>query len=294
MSDVSTLPRLASQALTPCWDNLNKLTWVDGFAFTSYGVTLGVRVSDPALLPMLRARLPRDAEPSDAEIVERYFSMILGGSKPGSRIRAFNMLYLDHSQAARSHRLNDVLDAFESWTRLSVAEFAPTRVFVHAGAVGWRGRAILIPGKTQSGKSSLVAELVKAGATYYSDEFAVLDENGRVHPFAKPLSMRASPTARQHDVAVEDIGGRAGEEPLPVGLVVMSQYKAGALWRPQTLSQGVGLLELLANTVSARRAAERALATLEGVVSNAPVIKSERGEAKIAAARILQVMEAGA
>ena len=85
-----------------------------------------------------------------------------------------------------------------------------------------------------------------------------------------------------------------GEEPLPVGLVVMSQYKAGARWQPQTLSPGLGLLELLANTVSARRAAERALATLEGVVSNAPVIKSERGEAKMAAARILQVMEAGA
>lgn len=293
MPDVSTLPRLASHALTPCWDNLNKLTWVDGFAFTSYGVTLGVRVNDPALIPVLRGRLPRDAEPSDAEVVERYFSVILGGQKPGSRTRAFNMLYLDHSQAARSHALGDVLDAFESWSRLSVAEFAPTRVFVHAGVVGWKGRAILIPGKTQSGKSSLVAALVKAGASYYSDEFAVLDEAGRVHPFDKPLSMRVSPTARQHDVAVEDIGGRAGVEPLPVGLVVMSQHKAGARWRPQTLSPGLGVLELLANTISARRAAERALSTLEGVVSHAPVIKSERGEAKIAAARILQRMDAG-
>lgn len=293
MPDVSTLPRLASQALTPCWDNLNKLTWVDGFAFNSYGVTLGVRVSDPALLPALRARLPRDAQACDAEVVERYFSVILGGKKPGSRIRAFNMLYLDHSQAARSHELEDVLGAFESWTRLSVAEFAPTRIFVHAGAVGWKGRAILIPGKTRSGKSSLVAELVKAGATYYSDEFAVLDETGHVHPFAKPLSMRATPTARQHDVAVEDFGGRIGEEPLPVGLVVMSQYKTGARWRPQKLSPGLGMLEMLTNTVSARRAAERALATLERVASTAPVIKSERGEAALTAARILQAMDAG-
>jgi hypothetical protein len=31
-----------------------------------------------------------------------------------------------------------------------------------------------------------VAELVRAGATYYSDEFAVLDSRGRVHPFPRP------------------------------------------------------------------------------------------------------------
>ena len=82
-----------------------------------------------------------------------------------------------------------------------------------------------------------------------------------------------------------------GEEPLPVGLVVMSQYKAGARWQPQTLSPGLGLLELLANTVSARRATERALAVLGGVVSNAAVIKSERGDAQITIAKILQAIE---
>lgn len=291
MPNVSSLPRLSSKALTPCWDNLNKLDWVDGFAFTSYGVTLGVRVNDPAIVPVLKARLPADAELADAEVVERYLSFILGGSKPGSRIRAFNMLYLDHSQAARSHRLDDVLDAFESWTRLSVAEFAPTRIFVHAGAVGWKGRAILIPGKTQSGKSSLVAELVKAGATYYSDEFAVLDESGLVHPFAKPLSMRESPAARQRDVMVEDIGGRVGTDPLPVGLVVLSQYKADARWDPQNLSPGLGTLEMLANTISARRAAERALLTLERVASGARIIKTERGEAHAVSGQILQAVE---
>ena len=57
------------------------------------------------------------------------------------------------------------------------------RVFVHAGVVGWKGHAIVIPGRSRSGKTTLVAELVKAGAEYYSDEFAVLDAEGRVHPF---------------------------------------------------------------------------------------------------------------
>ena len=35
-----------------------------------------------------------------------------------------------------------------------------------------------------------MAALVRAGAEYYSDEFAPLDAGGLVHPFAKPLSIR--------------------------------------------------------------------------------------------------------
>ena len=55
----------------------------------------------------------------------------------------------------------------------------------HAGVVGWRGRAIVIPGRSHAGKSTLVAELVRRGAVYYCDEFAVLHETGRVHPYRR-------------------------------------------------------------------------------------------------------------
>src|SRR5262245_29166046 len=64
-----------------------------------------------------------------------------------------------------------------------VAQRSRAMLFVHAGVVGWRGLAIVIPGRSHSGKSTLVAELVRRGAVYYSDEFAVLDETGRVHPY---------------------------------------------------------------------------------------------------------------
>src|ERR671929_229610 len=87
----------------------------------------------------------------------------------------------------------------------------------HAGVVGWQGRAILIPGRSFSGKSTLVAALVRAGATYYSDEFAVLDERGRVHPFPKKLSMRLEGSARPRFAPVEELGGRRGTTPLRVG-----------------------------------------------------------------------------
>ena len=75
---------------------------------------------------------------------------------------------------------------------MHLAERARNRIFIHAGVVGWQGRAIVIPGRSFSGKSTLVAALLQAGATYYSDEFAVLDGRGYVHPF---LARRSFPFA---------------------------------------------------------------------------------------------------
>jgi hypothetical protein len=286
------LPRLARKAWTPCWENLNKLEWVDGFTFESHGVQLGVRVNNPDLLPLLRKRLPPGATRSGAATVDRYFSVVLGGKPDGSRVRYFNLVYLDHARLARSSDLDVILDAFESWVRLSVGELSRTRVFVHAGVVGWKGRAILVPGKSLSGKTSLVVELVKAGATYYSDEFAVLDAQGRVHPFLLPPAVRENGSGRQRALPIEEIGGWAGSKPLLVGLVVLSQYVPGANWRPRRLSEGRAALALLSNTLSARRSPERALAVLERVISQASVLKGNRGEAQAAARAILAAVEA--
>ena len=55
-------------------------------------------------------------------------------------------------------------DVVESWDQLAVATLAKELVFVHAGVVGWRNRAIVIPGRSLSGKSTLVLALVVAVA----------------------------------------------------------------------------------------------------------------------------------
>ena len=123
--------------------------------------------------------------------------------------------------------------------------------------VGWKGKAIVIPGRSYSGKSTLVAALVRAGATYYSDEYAVFDRKGLVHPFAKPLEIRAEGEFKQSRVPVGELGGKSGTRPLPVGLVLMTGYKQGAKWRPRKLSPGKGVLEMLFNTVSARKSRQK-------------------------------------
>ncbi len=214
--------------------------------------------------------------------------MVVGGSV-GARggVRRLGLLYGDILRLARSTDAEEILEAFEADLKLYVAEAARHRVFVHAGVVGWRGRAILIPGRSFSGKTSLVAELVRAGASFYSDEYAVLDARGRVHPYAKPLAVRVESTQRQRRLTVEALGGVAGGKPLPVGLVVVSEYRAGARWRPRTLTPGQGLLALLSNTVAVRRQPEASLGALREAVARARILKSKRGEAVGVAASIL-------
>jgi hypothetical protein len=258
---------------------IDRLGWAAGLSFVSYGVRVGVRVNSAEALSLVEEHFPPGWKISDSSVVERLYSLILGGVGQRPGVRRFNLLYGDIARLARSINRDEVLDIFESDLGLYVAEMARRRVFVHAGVVGWKGQAILLPGRSFSGKSTLIAELVRAGATYYSDEYAVLDARGRVHPYPKPLQIREDESAKQKKYPVAAFGGQTGTKPLPVGLIAVSKYQPGARWRPRTLTAGRGTLELLANTVSARRQPENVLAALHQVVSRAPVLKSLRGEA---------------
>ena len=121
-------------------EKLDRLGWAAGFAFNSYGVNSGIRVSEADTLDLVRRRLPPDSEPSSAAVVDRLFSIVVGG--PGTRpgVRRFNLAYMNSFRIARHAEIDIVLDAFEKHVRWWVAEAAPRRVFVHAGAVAWRGR----------------------------------------------------------------------------------------------------------------------------------------------------------
>ncbi|HEX8847096.1 MAG TPA: hypothetical protein VF791_20805 [Pyrinomonadaceae bacterium] len=272
-------------------EKVDRLGWTAGISFVSYGVRVGVRVNDAAALERVEQHLPPGWKASRSPVVERLYSLYIGGAGARSSVRRFNLLYSDIARISRTFDVNQIFDTLESDIRLFVAERASRRLFVHAGVVGWRGQAVLIAGRSFSGKTTLVAEMVKAGATYYSDEFAILDGRGRVHPFPKTLSIREEGSYKQREHTVESLGGMAGTEPLLVRLVVCGEFKAGANWRPRELSAGEGVLEMLSNTVAARRQPERALSTLQRVTESARVLKGVRGEAKDVAATILKVLD---
>jgi hypothetical protein len=201
------------------------------------------------------------------------------------------VLTINGDEVARGE-LELVLESVETHSRNIVAFTSPDHVFVHAGVVSHRGRAIVIPGPSFSGKTTLVAALVRQGATYFSDEYAVIDADGLIHPFPKPLAIRmtdGSPDQTYHNVA--QLGGIAGGEPVRLGLVVGAQYRSGADWVPTELSPAETILELFGNTYLAVDRPEQSLATLRLAVGEAIGLKGDRGEADATAQALLSRLE---
>ncbi|MBI1814654.1 MAG: hypothetical protein HYR72_06735 [Deltaproteobacteria bacterium] len=287
MSAVARPPSKPSPAGGPPAAFLERIEWPVTLSVVAYGVHIGVRINDPNLAGDLACHLPPGATRVEYCDTGRIYSLIVEADDPASKPRS--SVYVNDRLLAWRATVPAVLRAFESDVQLHVAEMAPEHVFVHAGAVSWRGRGILLPGRSFTGKTTLVAELVRAGAEYYSDEYAVLDSAGSVYPYARPLSIREKSGAGFTKHAVDTLGGRAGSGPLPVALVVISTFRPDGEWRPQHLSPGNGLLALLANTVPARRIPEVVMATLHRIVSVVPVVASERGEAASVVEPILEL-----
>lgn len=179
-----------------------------------------------------------------------------------------------------------LLSDLELW----VAEHAVDRVFLHAGCVALDGRAIVIPGRTMSGKTSLTAALVRAGAAYCSDEYAVLDARGLVHPYARPLSVRPYDGAPPRRVPVADLGGETATEPLPIGLVAHLRYEPG-FCEQRDVTAGEATLLLVDNCVSVRRQPAEALDAITAAVRSARAVAGTRGDADEAAASLLALLE---
>lgn len=164
---------------------------------------------------------------------------------------------------------------------------------VHAGAVEWCGRALLLPGATHAGKSSLVAELLRRGATYFSDEYALIDAEGRVHPYPRPLLLRNG-RPNQIPASPEDCGSQAGRRPAPVGWVVALRYHAGARWAVDPIPQSEALVTLLRNTPHEWERSPDLLGVFGRAVAGATCLAGQRGEAAEAAAAILRLASVSA
>jgi hypothetical protein len=270
---------------------LDGLGWAAEFAFSAFGVCMGVRVSSEEILDSIYHHLPFGWAPHKASRVERLYSIIGGGLTGRSSIRKFSLLYADVRPIARTLQLQDIYEIMESDMESYVAQQARRKLFVHAGAVSWEGRVIVIPGPSRSGKTTLVKALLEAGASYCSDEFAVFDRGGKVHPFPRLLSVREKDGHIAKRLRPENLGSQTNTKPLPLGIIILSTYMPGALWRPRALTPGRGALTLLANAPAARRQPEKALAILGNAASRARTFTGIRGEAAEVATSILSLLE---
>jgi hypothetical protein len=195
-------------------------------------------------------------------------------------------LIIDGGLALMSPSDRALQDLLEGDIALHVAASAPRHVFIHAGVVGWRGKALLLPGRTMSGKSTLVDSLVRRGATYHSDEYAVVDERGRIHPYPRRMSLR-----RRAGLPRRVLPDRVGTRGLTPGWVLGSRYEAGrAGLQVEPLSAGRTALLLLDNAVAAQLFPARVLEAVRLVSQVAKGSMLLRGEARAAAKDLLLLL----
>ncbi|MBN1219227.1 MAG: hypothetical protein JXM69_09895 [Anaerolineae bacterium] len=251
----------------------------------------GLRSNDPAALEQATPHLPLGWQRAPTGEVDILYSLRLAPTSQRKGQRNYHLLYCGSALLARSLELPPLLTTLEQHAELLTAFRASDCLFVHAGVVGWQGRAILIPGRSMTGKTTLVKALIEAGAAYYSDEFAVLDKEGFVRPYSRPLSIRGHNGQPIRKTPVESLGGQTGVEPLPVGLVVVTDYQPEAAWRPRQLTPGQALLALMDNTVAARGNPAHSMPILKQVVTGAIALKSKRGEAREVAPLLLARLE---
>jgi hypothetical protein len=250
--------------------------------FETFGLRVRIATDSPDTLAQIPARLPPGWRSCSPPTVDTTFTVTDGADDKF-------VLMQDGKALLEGWPLDVTLVVLQRELRMFVALEAPLLVFVHAGAVVHMGHAIVIPGKTYAGKTSLVEALVRAGAVYYSDEYAPLDALGRVHPFAKPLSLRTG--GGQTDHQVESLGGVAGSEPAPVGMVVAATYRPGAEWQPVQLSGGEAVLALLGDTIPAQTRPAECMRALTAAAERALVVKGERGDAEDLAPLLLAALE---
>jgi hypothetical protein len=255
-------------------------------AITSHGVRIQVAIEDPALAAAVDLRLPpgHRCAPFDADY-------------PTFRVRRLERERYEVEFAASL--LQDEADAaialrvLGAEVRSFLAQRVPQHVFVHAGVVALDGRAIVLPGRSFAGKTTLVGALLRAGATYYSDELMVLDTDGLAHPYACPLSVRGDDPLRPTATAAAALGAPTGEHAVPIGLVATTAYVPGASWRPHAQTPASGAVALMANTPAARQRPEQVLAVLRRAIAGALVLSGDRGEADETAALLIDASRAG-
>jgi hypothetical protein len=249
----------------------------------AYGLGITMVAPSRAFLDRMRAALPPQwVADQDGSPELRFVLMTDDGEAP--RITLNDDLLLEDS-------LDAMFQLLPSVVRQYVAAEAREAVFVHAGAVAYRGRGIVIPGKSFSGKTTLVAALARAGAEYYSDEYAVIQADGRLIPYPKELSLRMVEGSRfQTERSIADLGGVMGSDPVEIGLLVLTEYRPSATWEPQLLSVAEGMVELLAHTEPVQARPESTLAVVTRALANSKVLKGLRGDADETAAALLAML----
>jgi PqqD family protein of HPr-rel-A system len=236
--------------------------------------------------------LPRPPAEADRAAVHT-FDVVVGGPGP---IR----LLLDGSVVGSATTLAGAV-SYLQWTINQLAVDGGDRlVLLHAAAVRRGNRLAVLPGASNSGKSTLAAGLVEGGFGYVTDEMVAIDAaTGAVVPYPKPISLdrgswplfpRVEPEIAGTDVAfftdewhvvptalhpdaLHPDALDAEADPPRVALVAFPSFRAGAPTAFEPISRAEGLLLMLQSSFNLASVSASGLPALVEVTERASLVR---------------------
>ena len=159
---------------------------------------------------------------------------------------------------------------------------------IHAGVVAHDDKAILLPGRSGGGKTTLIAGLLKNSFRYLTDEIGVIDPHTlEVYPFPKPLNMKIGSLSlfdnfqpemeviKKNEMSIEDKihhvfvnsgSVRAIDKPVAVGDIVFVRYNPNEKSTLTSISRANAIFELARCSFNHYRFKEKAIEILESLV----------------------------
>jgi hypothetical protein len=264
-------------------------------AFEAFGVSIAVR-ADPSVLPRLEGLAPVPSRPCDPETARHRISI---RAHDDGRYSVRYDVRDGEELAPRNHSawmigdadLDLAIASLDAHVQSAIGLYAPNHTFIKAGVVAYRDGAVLLPGEVLSGKRTLVAALVKAGCVRYSDDYAVIDDEGLVVPYLRP-ELPESLHIPVRNGGPPDTPADSALPPLPIAAVVSAPYWPDSGWNPRRLTPGEAALALVSRAEAVSERPEGAFQAIT-VALGAELVAFEgnRGEADAVAPLLLAQLE---
>ena len=171
----------------------------------------------------------------------------------------------------------------------------------HAGVVTLGDRAVAFPAQSGTGKSTMTMACTKLGLGYVSDEALVLDDDGRVLPYPRPLGLVGPVQATLRSRGSVDVVGETlvppdelgavavDARPAVVAVVLLDRRTAGQASLEQ-LPRAQIVAQLLLMSFNGWKDPARALRQATALASAATLFRLSYGEAADAAPLVARLL----
>ncbi len=255
--------------------------------FTVLNLRIALRTNEPGLADHLRTIFPGQ-EGVVATVPPGRQDYVVSSVRNQAHQRAYQVIS-SGSVVLRTSDRDALLTYLERSICNAIAEHLGTRyVLIHAAALANEGCGFLFPGPSGAGKSLTAAALAVNGFQYFSDEVAVVTDDGRLRPFPKVISLKADGWRKLAEAFpfIAPAGCRlpSSESGLyhlnpsyrlksggrwtgpPVSFIILPSRRAGASTILEPLPKAATLTRLVEQSLNLRQLGTRAMGVLVRLV----------------------------